>query len=130
MYSKMSSTGRPVNEISEFLLFTVTDGGHFGFYALENSARLFKRGVGAYFLQIPYATQNNRQTLLAECWSRNHSFGPYYFPLRHTILYFSQRDNPCTRAREKLHPLGHDPRKAFQLLSTNLLSIIYIDAFW
>ena len=41
MHSKMSSTGRPLVEISEFLLFTVTDGGHFGFYALKNSARLF-----------------------------------------------------------------------------------------
>ena len=29
--------------------FTVTDGGHFGFYALENSARLFKGGVVTYF---------------------------------------------------------------------------------
>ena len=53
MHSKMYSTGRPVDEIGEFLLFIVTDGGHFGFYALENSARLFKRGVGACFLQIP-----------------------------------------------------------------------------
>ena len=42
-------TGRPVDEISEFLLFTVTNGGHFRFYALENSARFFKRGVVAYF---------------------------------------------------------------------------------
>ena len=49
MHSKMCSTGRPVDEISEFLLFTVTDGSHLVFYALENSARLFKRGVGAYF---------------------------------------------------------------------------------
>ena len=49
MHSNMSSTGKPVDEISEFLLFTVTDGGHFGFCALENSARLFKRGVVAYF---------------------------------------------------------------------------------
>ena len=53
MHSKMSSAGRPLDEISEFLLFTVTDGGHFGFYALENSAGLFKRGIGAFFLQIP-----------------------------------------------------------------------------
>ena len=49
-----------MEEISEFLLFTVTDGGHFGFYALENSARLFKRGVGAYFfykyLKLPKTT--------------------------------------------------------------------------
>ena len=50
-----------MDEISEFLLFTVTDG-HFEFYSLENSARLFKRGVGA---------------LLAEGWSRSHGFGPY-----------------------------------------------------
>ena len=42
-----------MDEISEFLLFTLTDGCHFGFYALENSARLLKRGVGAYFLQMP-----------------------------------------------------------------------------
>ena len=27
----------------------VFDGGHFGFHALENSARLLKRGVGAFF---------------------------------------------------------------------------------
>ena len=56
MHSKMSSTGRPLDEISEFLLFTVTDGGHFGFYALKHSARLFKRGVGAFFykyLKVP-----------------------------------------------------------------------------
>ena len=56
----MCSTWRPVDEISEFLLFTVTDGGHFGFYARENSARLFKRGVGAYFfykyLKLPKTT--------------------------------------------------------------------------
>ena len=38
-----------MDKISEFLLFTVTDGGHFGFYALKNSAHFFKRGVGAYF---------------------------------------------------------------------------------
>ena len=50
MYFKMNSTGRPVDEISELLHFSVTDGAHFGFYALENSACLFKRGVGAYFL--------------------------------------------------------------------------------
>ena len=74
----MCSTGRPVDEISEFLLFTVTDGGHFGFYALENSARLFKRGVEAYFFTNTLSYQNNRQTLLAEGWSRNHGFGPYY----------------------------------------------------
>ena len=41
MHSQISSTGRPVDEISELLIFTVTDGGHFGFYALENSAFLF-----------------------------------------------------------------------------------------
>ena len=45
----MISTGRSVDEISEFMLFTVTDDGHFEFYALENFARLFKKGVGAYF---------------------------------------------------------------------------------
>ena len=60
MHAKMCSTGRPVDEISEFLLFTVTDGGHFGFYALENSTRLFKRGVEAYFfykyLKLPKTT--------------------------------------------------------------------------
>ena len=49
MHSKMCSTGRPEDEISELSLFTVTDGGHFGFYTLKNSARPFKRGVGAYF---------------------------------------------------------------------------------
>ena len=54
MHSKMSSTGGPVDEISELSLFTVIDGGHFGFYAPENFARLFKRGIGAYFfLQRP-----------------------------------------------------------------------------
>ena len=55
----MSSTGRPVDEISEFLLLTVIEVGHFGFYALENSARLFKRGVGAFFykyLKLPKTT--------------------------------------------------------------------------
>ena len=49
-----------MDEISKFLLFTVTDGGHFEFYALENYARLFKRGVGAYFfykyLKLPKTT--------------------------------------------------------------------------
>ena len=35
-----------MDEISEFLLLIMTDGGHFGFYALENSARPFKRGLG------------------------------------------------------------------------------------
>ena len=49
MHSKMSSTGKPVDEISEFFLFTVSDDGHLGFYAVENSARLFKKGVAAYF---------------------------------------------------------------------------------
>ena len=49
MHSKVCSTGGSVDEISEFLLFTVTNDGYFGFYALENSACLFKRGVGAYF---------------------------------------------------------------------------------
>ena len=38
----------------------MTDGGHFGFYALENSDRFFKRGVGAYFfykyLKLPKTT--------------------------------------------------------------------------
>ena len=29
------------------------------------------------FLQIPWATWNNRQTLLAEGWSRKQGFGPY-----------------------------------------------------
>ena len=60
MHSKMSSTGRPVDEISVISLFTVIDGGHFGFYALENFARLFKRGIGAYFfykfLKVPKTT--------------------------------------------------------------------------
>ena len=60
MHAKMCSNGRPVDEISEFLLFNVTDGGHFGFYALENYARLFKRGVGVYFfykyLKLPKTT--------------------------------------------------------------------------
>ena len=41
-----------MDEISEFLLFTVTDGGHFEFYTLENAVHLFKRGVGAYFFII------------------------------------------------------------------------------
>ena len=48
MHSKMSSTGRPVDEISELFLFTVINSGHFGFYAVENTAHLFERGVGAY----------------------------------------------------------------------------------
>ena len=76
-----------MDEISEFLLLTVTDGGHFGLYALENSARLFKRRVGAFFLQILQATQNNRQTLFAEGWSRNHGFGPYYDLARYIFFY-------------------------------------------
>ena len=59
MHAKMSSTERPIKGISEFLLFTVTDGGQFGFYALQNSARLFKRGVGVFFykyLKLPKTT--------------------------------------------------------------------------
>ena len=62
-----------MDEISEFLLFTVIDGGHFGFYALENSARLFKRGVGAYFftntLSYPKQTSNvTCRKLVTESW--------------------------------------------------------------
>ena len=49
-----------MDEISELLLFTVTDSGHFRFCALKKSARLFKRGVGAYFfykyLKLPKTT--------------------------------------------------------------------------
>ena len=77
MHLKRCSTGRPVDEISEFLLLAVTDGIHFGFYALENSARLFKRSVGAYFFTNTSRYLNNHQTLLAEGWSRNHGLGPY-----------------------------------------------------
>ena len=73
----------------------MTDGSHFGFYALENSARLFKRGVGAYFLQIPQATQNNRQTLLAEGWSRNHGFGPYYLKSRAVLNVGKNKRSPA-----------------------------------
>ena len=62
-----------MDEINEFLLFTVTDGGHFGFYALENSARLFKRGVGAYFFTntLSYPKQPSNVTckrLVTESW--------------------------------------------------------------
>ena len=35
----MKSTGRPVDEIGEYLHFMI-DGGHFRFYALQNSAHL------------------------------------------------------------------------------------------
>ena len=35
-------------QLSELLLLPVT-GGYFGFYALENSTHLFKKGVRAYF---------------------------------------------------------------------------------
>ena len=38
-----------MDEISEYFLLTVIDGGHFGFYALQNSAHVFLRGVGAFF---------------------------------------------------------------------------------
>ena len=44
----LGSTARPVDQINKLLLFTVTDGGLFGFYDLENkndSARLFKIGL-------------------------------------------------------------------------------------
>ena len=34
---------RPLDEISEYLLFTCFDGGHFKFCALRNSAHLFRR---------------------------------------------------------------------------------------
>ena len=73
MHSKMCSTGRPVDEISEFLLFTETDGGHFVFYAPENSARLFKRGVGAYFFKntLSYPKQPSNVTcrrLVTKSW--------------------------------------------------------------
>ena len=75
MHSKMSSTGRPMDEISEFLLFTVTDGGHFGFYDLKNSTRLFKRGVGANFFiftnTLRYLKQLSNVTcrrLVTESW--------------------------------------------------------------
>ena len=56
----MIHTGRPVDEISEFLLFTVAEDSHFRFYALENFARFFERGVGAYYfykyLKLPKTT--------------------------------------------------------------------------
>ena len=62
-----------MDEISDFSLFTVTDGGHFGFYALENFARLFKRGVGAYFFTntLSYLKQPSNVTcrmLVTESW--------------------------------------------------------------
>ena len=38
-----------LNKSMSYINACMTDGGHFGFYALENSARLFKRGIGAYF---------------------------------------------------------------------------------
>ena len=37
---QIKSTVRPVDEIGEYLLFTVIDGGHFEFYTLKNSAHL------------------------------------------------------------------------------------------
>ena len=87
----MSFTGRPVDKISCFLLFIVTNGGRFVSYALENSARLSKIGVGAYILQIPLSYKKPRQTLLTEGWSRNHSFEPYY----NYIVY--KENNVCTQ---------------------------------
>ena len=41
MHLKVSSTGKPVDEISEYLLFIVIDGGHFGLYDPQNSAHFF-----------------------------------------------------------------------------------------
>ena len=74
-----------MDEISEFLLFTVTDGGHFGFYALKNFARLFIRGVGAYFfykyLKLPKTTVIPYLQKVVT----NHGFGPNY-KLISTIL--------------------------------------------
>ena len=87
----MCFTGRSVDEIRELLLFTVTDGGHFEFYALENSACLFKRCVGAYFF---YKYRTTVTTLLAEGWSRNHGFGPYYrygYGLLKTLLFCTSK---------------------------------------
>ena len=62
-----------MDEISEFLLFIVTDGAHFGFYALENFASPFKRGVGAYFFTntLSYLKQPSNVTcrrLVPESW--------------------------------------------------------------
>ena len=62
-----------MDEISEFFLFTVTDGGHFEFYAPENSARLFERDVGAYFFTntLSYLKQPSNVTcrrLVTESW--------------------------------------------------------------
>ena len=73
MHLKMSSTGRPGDEICEFLLFTVTDGHHFGSYDYENFACLFKRGVEAYFLTntLSYLKQPSNFTcrrLVTESW--------------------------------------------------------------
>ena len=60
MHSKMSSTGRPVEEISGFLLFTLTDDFHFGFYGLEKFRPLFqKRRRSLFFykyLKLPKTT--------------------------------------------------------------------------
>ena len=66
MHAKMWSTRRPVDKISEYLLFIVTDGGHFGCYALKQFANFFWRGVGAYYFTKTLSYLNNRQTLLAE----------------------------------------------------------------
>ena len=67
-----------MDEISEYLLFTGTEGGYFGFRALPNSTHLFYRGVGAYFfINTLNYLEHYCQTLLTKGWSRNHEFGPY-----------------------------------------------------
>ena len=76
-----------MDEISEFLLFTMTDGGHFGFYALENSARPFKRGVRAYFFTntSSYLKQPSNVTcrrLVMESW--------FWTLLQNNVLYVLQ----------------------------------------
>ena len=48
MHSKISYTKKPVDEISEYLLFIVIDGGHFGFYDPQNSANFFLERIVAY----------------------------------------------------------------------------------
>ena len=65
MHKKMCSIGRSVDEISDFL-FTVTDGGHFGFYALEISASLFKRESNVTYRTL--VTESWFWTLLYAYW--------------------------------------------------------------
>ena len=64
MHSKLGFTGRPAGGISEYLLFTMIEGGDFGFRSLQNSAHLLWRNVKAYFLtnSLKYLKQLSKLT--------------------------------------------------------------------